>query len=80
MGVNGTMESCRRCGRTIFLKHVGTGTADGGWTKWDNFEPLPDDWSKILNVGVLCPECVKIFRTTMIDFFGPENTPKHFLE
>lgn len=80
MGVHGTMETCRRCGRTIFLKHIGTGETDGGWTKWDKFEPLPDDWANIYNVGVLCPECAVMFRNAMIDFFGRENTPKQFLD
>lgn len=79
MGVKGMLESCRRCGRTVFLKYDKTIKLDGGYTEEDMYEPLPDDWHRIYAVGVLCPECVAMFRNAMIDFFGRDNTPSYFL-
>lgn len=71
MGKYGILEKCIRCGETIFREKIGTGEADGGYTTWDKFEPMPSNWydSSELN-GNLCPCCAPIFRKFMVDFIG----------
>lgn len=56
--VNGRMLTCDRCGARIFLKCTGEGEADGGYSRWNNFEPAPK-WRWISDIGDVCPECVK---------------------
>lgn len=75
MGINGTMEQCHRCESTVFRKHVGTGEADGGWSRWDKFEPFPDGWLYVGGVGNLCPYCAEQFKETMTNFFGRDKVP-----
>jgi len=73
--VNGQLVRCDRCGKTIFLKHLGEGSADGGYTRWDKFEPLPEGWGSHLipTVKMLCPKCNGEYRS-LIDSFMPKNT------
>lgn len=68
----GKIEECRRCGVKIFLEKVGTREMDGGYTKWDEFEPLPETWF-YSNYGAFCPHCSKIFVKVMDDFFGMDE-------
>lgn len=53
---NGRLLTCNRCGKTTFLKHIGTGETDGGWTHWDKFEPAAG-WDMISGLGDVCPDC-----------------------
>lgn len=71
MGKYGILEKCVRCGETIFLEKIGTRDSDGGYTTWDEFEPMPSNWyfSGEL-IGNLCPCCAPIFRKFMVDFIG----------
>lgn len=55
---NGRMLTCNRCGEWIFLKCTGEGEADGGYTRWNNFEPAPR-WGYIDKVGDVCPRCME---------------------
>lgn len=55
---NGQMMTCDRCGDWIFLKCTGEGEMDGGYTRWNNFEPAVG-WEYIKNVGMVCPKCWK---------------------
>lgn len=72
----GKLDECTRCGETIFLEKTGTGSADGGYTRWDNFEPLPKEWLNS-SYGTFCPVCAGIFVQKMRDFFGMyEKLPK----
>lgn len=55
--VKGNMRTCDRCGEWIFLKCIGEGSADGGYTRWNEFEPAPG-WDYLSNIGDLCPSCM----------------------
>lgn len=55
----GMMQTCDRCGEWVFLKCTGEGEADGGFTRWNKFEPAPDGWNYITGAGTVCPKCWK---------------------
>lgn len=55
--INGKLVICDRCGATTFRKCAGEGEADGGFTRWNVFEPLEDGWKSRYEIGMLCPEC-----------------------
>lgn len=67
-GINGKLVSCDRCEKTVFVRCTGEGEADGGFTRWNTFEPLPDGWEYHSVVGQLCPECNKEY-TSLIENF-----------
>lgn len=58
--VNGALITCDRCGAQCFVKTTGDTIMDGGYTRWNNFEPMPAGWGRD-KVGedymTLCPEC-----------------------
>lgn len=58
----GLLTTCDRCGAETFREYIGQGDADGGYTKWDKFKPLPDNWMYASEVGTLCPRCAGLFR------------------
>lgn len=66
--VNGKMIICDRCGATAFLKCVGEGERDGGYTRWNKFEPAPEGWGNHYDVGRLCPACNEEY-INLIDTF-----------
>ena len=74
--VKGIMSSCCRCDTIIFRKYIGKGDADGGYTTWDKYEDVPDDWLYGTEFGYLCPECAHKFKEFVANFFGPEVAPK----
>lgn len=53
----GLLVSCDRCPATCFREYTGKGSADGGYTTWDKFEPAPEGWDYHSEVGTLCPKC-----------------------
>lgn len=58
----GKFIKCDRCNRTIFLKYLGQGETDGGYTTWDKFEDPPKEWAcGSIVIGEpyvdLCPRC-----------------------
>lgn len=57
MQENGRLTHCDRCGDTVFSKVTGEGEMDGGYTRWNNFEPLPEGWEYHTETGMLCPSC-----------------------
>ena len=59
----GKLTTCDRCGEKIFRAYIGKGELDGGYTTWDKFEDLPDEWMYFTQIGYLCPHCAGIFRT-----------------
>lgn len=72
--VSGYLVTCSRCGATIFLKKLETRTTDGGYTRYDVMEELPDDWLPIYELGGhLCPECSKEFKKLIHNFMGGCN-------
>lgn len=38
------VTKCKRCGETAFRKYLSTKALDGGFTKVEEFEKLPDGW------------------------------------
>lgn len=34
---------------------------DGGFTRWNNFEPA-SGWEYVLDVGTVCPKCLHDYR------------------
>lgn len=76
---NGKLVTCDRCGKQIFLKTIGYEERDGGFTRWNKFEPFPDGWEM---VGIptstdckkhrhirVCPDCFEIWLTILNDHF-----------
>lgn len=55
--VNGRLIICDRCGTTTFCKCTGEGERDGGYTRWNKFEPTPEGWGWHNETGRLCPCC-----------------------
>lgn len=66
----GKMITCSRDNNFVFLKYIGKGEADGGYTTWDEFEPLPKEWMYQSECGYLCPECAKQFKIFVNKFFN----------
>lgn len=66
--VNGRKHTCDRCGLETFCRCIGEGEMDGGYTRWNKFEALPDGWESHANVGLLCPECNQKYKAMMSDF------------
>lgn len=66
--VNGQLLICDRCRRVVFLKCTGEGETDGGYTRWNNFEPAPEGWELHHDVGLLCPECNSLWHDTVEAF------------
>ena len=75
--VNGQMTTCERCGEQIFRKCVGEGETDGGYTRWNNFEPLPDGW-EIVHVPkevdrygcvMVCPKCSSKWKQVLVSHY-----------
>jgi hypothetical protein len=63
------------CGKTVFLKFVGEREADGGYTKWREYEDIPDGWMMNVHVGDIwlknvCPECGELLRKSLAEAIG----------
>lgn len=63
--VEGKLVGCDVCGETVFLKHVGDGEGDGGFTRWRKYEKMPDGWGRSFGFGMLCPSCSKRIKTAI---------------
>lgn len=68
--VNGKLQSCDRCGETVFLKVIGEGEADGGFTRWNKFEEAPEGWERRFEVGLLCPKCSEEYKKLLERFMN----------
>lgn len=57
----GKLLTCDLCGATVLLKYVDDGEMYGGYTKWREYEKMPDGWSDhlLLNSRLLCPSCAE---------------------
>ena len=65
--VNGQRVTCDRCGETCFVKTTGDGELDGGFTRWNKFEPLPPGWATKVIAGKgmdLCHNCAAEWELT----------------
>ena len=67
---NGRLTHCDRCGNTVFSKVTGEGETDGGFTRWDEFEPLPEGWDFHTETGMLCPMCNADYTRIINVFLG----------
>lgn len=65
---NGKLVSCDRCGTQIFLKCTGERERDGGFTRWNTFEPFPEGWEYHIEVGRLCPACNEKYKALVNTF------------
>ena len=74
-GQKGKMIICCRDDNFVFLKYLGKGNADGGYTTWDKFEDLPKEWLYDSRFGYLCPECAKEFKIFVNKFFNGNLAP-----
>jgi len=71
--VNGKLCTCDRCGAQVFLKTTGDGEADGGFTRWNKFEPYPEGWKFYHDVGRVCPTCNEEYQHLLTDFLKKPN-------
>ena len=76
---NGKLVTCDRCGKQIFLKTIGDEERDGGYSRWNKFEPFPDGWEKI---GIptdtkcrnnryirVCPDCFELWCELLMEHY-----------
>ncbi len=56
---NGQLRTCDRCGKTVFVKTIGDGERDGGYTRWNKFENVKG-WTTECDIGDLCPDCSEL--------------------
>lgn len=67
--VEGKMLTCDMCGKSIFLKFVGEKEADGGFTKWREYENA-DGWTSLrfgkINFGNLCQSCNERLQNALL--------------
>lgn len=72
MEMNGKMIICDHCGEKVFLKTIGDGETDGGFTRWNKFEPKPDGWERpSFDIGLLCPKCSAEYHEILRNFKHP---------
>ena len=55
---NGQLRTCDRCGTQMFFRCTGEGEADGGYTRWNEFE-YPTGWGVLGEIGDVCPTCMR---------------------
>lgn len=64
----GKLLTCDVCGKSIFLRFVGEKQADGGYTKWREYENA-DGWTSIhmgeIRLQNVCPECGELLRKSL---------------
>lgn len=65
----GKRIECDRCGKTLFLKYIGTKEFDGGFTKVSEFEQKPETWVYHTDIGLLCHECEQVYQNLLHEFF-----------
>ena len=70
--VCGRLVTCDRCGESIFRKCTEEKELDGGFTRWNTFEPLPNGWG-MHNGKDLCPECFAMWKTIENEFMNAER-------
>ena len=66
--INGKLTICDRCGEQVFSKCNGEGEMDGGFTRWNKFEKLPDGWESHYETGMLCPKCNEEYKVIIEKF------------
>lgn len=70
----GMLCECDRCGAQVFRKTIGDGEADGGYTRWNKFEPYPEGWELVYipnavgkrsNCIMCCPACTALWNNIL---------------
>lgn len=70
----GKMVICSRCGKEIFLKHLGT--EDDWGHKRDKYEDIPEDWLNVIQLGGhLCEDCSFMFKKWVTEFMYGQIAP-----
>lgn len=69
---NGQLTICDRCGEEIFRKCTGEEERDGGFTRWNTFEPKPRGWSNHKGFD-LCPGCATAWNKLETEFLNRET-------
>lgn len=64
----GVLNECDRCGQTIFREKIGSNELDGGFTRYDTFQPYPKGWL-FSSYGLFCPTCAPEFKRVITGFF-----------
>ena len=75
--VNGRYYKCDRCWEQRFCKCTGDGEADGGFTRWNEFEPLPEGWESHVDTGLLCPTCNSMYKKLLANFHRKDWIAHH---
>lgn len=55
-------------GEKVFSQCTGDGATDGGYTRWNEFEPLPEGWENHYETGQLCPKCNEEYNVIIEKF------------
>lgn len=67
--IEGKMLTCDVCGKSLFLKFVGKREADGGYTKWREYENA-DGWTSVrvgkISLGNVCPKCDELLQNALL--------------
>ena len=74
--INGCRTICDRCKAEVFSAHIGDGEMDGGFTRWNKFEPKPRGWTRKEGRD-LCPECAAEWNKLEVEFM---NKTLHFFK
>ena len=70
--INGRLTICDRCEEKVFSKCTGEGELDGGYTRWNKFEDLPEGWGWHSETGRLCPKCNDEYNSLIEKFKSRE--------
>lgn len=71
--MNGKLVICDRCGATTFRRANGEGELDGGFTRWNKFEPIEEGWKYARELEkTLCPKCYAEYEALFVGFM-PED-------
>ena len=69
MDIKGLLKVCGRCECKVFLKYLGKGETDGGYTTWDSFESAPEGWRYWHDLNItLCPACSQEYEERLQKF------------
>lgn len=68
---NGKRVVCDRCGEQVFVKTIGDGEMDGGFTRWNKFDPLPNGWGYHKGKD-MCPACSSAWNKIESAFMNQE--------
>ena len=78
--LTGKLIVCDRCGNSRFLKRIGIEETDGGFTRWNKFEPEPKGWGNYTRIGRLCPTCASEYEKLLDVFMKLCSDPLKMME